>query len=357
MTHPQLPSPMLAKAVDTVPEPTKVDGGLSYEPKWDGFRGIVSFDGETVEIGSRGSKPLTRYFPELTSALAELLPSPCVLDGEVVVAVGRPGAQRLDWEALSQRIHPAASRVAKLAAETPALFVAFDLLSLNGDELLDRPFGERRAALEEFASELPAPLHVTRTTLDVDLARRWLDEFEGAGLDGVVAKPLAAPYAPGKRTLFKIKHHRTADVVVLGYRVHKSGSGVGSLLVGLYDDTDAGEGERASARLLGVGGISAFSDKRRQELVDELAPLVERDESGDAVLGESDRNRFSSSKDTSFVRLRPERVVEVRYDQMEGARFRHTVQFERWRPDRDPRSCTFEQLELPRAYDLGDVLV
>ncbi len=357
MTHPQLPSPMLAKAVDTVPDPSKVDGGLSYEPKWDGFRGIVSFDGETVEIGSRGSKPLTRYFPELTSALAELLPGPCVLDGEVVVAVGEPGAQRLDWEALSQRIHPAASRVAKLAAETPALFIAFDLLSQGGEELLERPFGERRAALEEFASGLPAPLHVTRTTLDVELARRWLDEFEGAGLDGVVAKPLVAPYAPGKRTLFKIKHHRTADVVVLGYRVHKSGSGVGSLLVGLYDETDAGDGEGASARLLGVGGISAFSDARRLALVDELAPLVERDESGDAVLGEGERNRFSSSKDTSFVRLRPERVVEVRYDQMEGARFRHTVQFERWRPDRDPRSCTFEQLDLPTAYDLGDVLV
>jgi ATP-dependent DNA ligase len=348
MSHPTLPAPMLAKAVDTMPEPDRVDGGLSYEPKWDGFRGIVSFDGDTVEIGSRGSKPLTRYFPELTDALAALLPRPCVLDGEVVVPQGPEGDQRLDWEALSQRIHPAESRIRKLAVETPALFVAFDLLSLDGDELLHRPFGERREALEEFAGGLASPLHVTRATRDVELARGWLEQFEGAGLDGVVAKPLAAAYAPGKRTMFKVKHHRTADVVVLGYRVHKSGSGVGSLLVGLYGP----DGE-----LHGVGGISAFSDVRRQSLVDELDPLVERDEAGEVVRGEGDRSRFSSSKDVSFVRLRPERVVEVRYDQMEGSRFRHTVQFDRWRPDRDPRSCTYEQLELPHAYDLGDVLV
>jgi ATP-dependent DNA ligase len=339
---------MLAKALDTMPEPDRVDGGLSYEPKWDGFRGIVSFDGDTVEIGSRGAKPLTRYFPELTGALAELLPGPCVLDGEVVVPHGEPGRQRLDWEALSQRIHPAESRIRKLAEETPALFVAFDLLRLGDDDRTDDPFRERREALERFAGDLGSPLHVTRTTLDVAQARRWLEEFEGAGLDGVVAKPLAAPYAPGKRTLFKIKHHRTADVVVLGYRVHKSGAGVGSLLVGLYD---------AAGSLLGVGGISAFSDARRLALVDELEPLVERDASGEMVRGEGERNRFSSSKDTSFVRLRPERVVEVRYDQMEGSRFRHTAQFERWRPDRDARSCTFEQLDLPVAYDLGDVLV
>ncbi len=348
MAHPELPAPMLAKAIDAVPEPDRVDGGLSYEPKWDGFRGIVSFDGSTVEIGSRGAKPLTRYFPELTDALSRLLPEPCVLDGEIVVPQGAPGHQRLDWEALSQRIHPAESRIRTLAAQTPALFVAFDLLRRGDDDLTGESFGARRTALEQFAGGLGTPLHVTRTTTDVALARRWLAEFEGAGLDGVVAKPLAAPYAPGKRTLFKIKHHRSADVVVLGYRVHKSGTGVGSLLVGLFGD----DGE-----LRGVGGISAFSDVRRRELVAELAPLVEHDAEGEIVRGEGERNRFSASKDVSFVRLRPERVVEVRYDQMEGSRFRHTVQFERWRPDRDPRSCTFEQLDLPAAYDLGDVLI
>lgn len=348
MAHPELPSPMLAKALDSVPEPDKVDGGLSYEPKWDGFRGIVSFDGRSVEIGSRGAKPLTRYFPDLTDALSRILPRPCVLDGEIVVPQGTPGQQRLDWEALSQRIHPAASRIRSLATETPALFVAFDLLRLGDDDLAGQPFGARRVALEALAGDLGTPLHVTRSTTDVALARRWLAEFEGAGLDGVVAKPLAAPYAPGKRTLFKIKHHRTADVVILGYRVHKSGAGVGSLLVGLYD----GDGE-----LRGVGGISAFSDVRRRELIDELAPLVEHDADGEIVRGEGERNRFSASKDVSFVRLRPERVVEVRYDQMEGSRFRHTVQFERWRPDREARSCTFEQLDLPAAYDLGEVLL
>jgi ATP-dependent DNA ligase len=194
---------------------------------------------------------------------------------------------------------------------------------------------------------VPHPIHLTRTTTDAALARRWLDEFEGAGLDGVVAKPLDQPYSPGKRTMLKIKHARTADVVALGYRIHKSGRGVGSLLVGLYD---------SSGILRGVGGVAAWSDKRRLELVDELAPLVERDDIGEAVTGETDRSRFSASKDVSFVRLRPERVLEVRYDQLEGMRFRHTVQFERWRPDRDPASCRFDQLEQVSAYDLGRVL-
>ncbi|AXH36338.1 ATP-dependent DNA ligase [Humibacter sp. BT305] len=344
-------APMLAKAVEGVPAPYSVAGGLSYEPKWDGFRGIAYVDGSGdpggVEIGSRGSKPLTRYFPELTAALAEQLDVACVLDGEIVVRTGEPGSERLDWEALSQRIHPAASRVTRLAAETPAIFVAFDLLALGDEDLAARPFAERRQALESLSSRLTHPLHVSRTTDDVETARRWLVEFEGAGLDGVVAKPLASPYAPGKRVMLKTKHHRTADVVLIGYRVHKSGSGVGSLLLGLYD---------ADGELRGVGGASAFSDKRRQELVDELEPYVERDESGEAVKGETDRSRFSASKDVSFVRLRPERVLEVRYDQMEGMRFRHTVQFDRWRPDREPRSCTFEQLDRPVAYDLSKVL-
>jgi ATP-dependent DNA ligase len=339
--------PMLAKLVTTIPEPDRVEGGLSYEPKWDGFRAIVYFDGDSVEIGSRGSKMLTRYFPELVQMFAAQLTVPCILDGEIVLRSGPTGSERLDWDALSQRIHPAASRVAKLSVETPASFVAFDLLSLDGSSLLDRPFAERRAALESLLASASAPLHLTQATTDVDLARRWLTEFEGAGLDGVVSKPLAAAYAQGKRVMFKTKHERTADVVLTGYRVHKSGSGVGSLLLSLYGD----DGELHS-----VGGASAFSDARRLELVDELAPLVARDAAGDIVKGETERSRFSGNKDVSFVSLIPSKVLEVRYDQMEGSRFRHTVQFFRWRPDRDARSCTYEQLEKPIAYDLSDVL-
>ena len=320
-------SPMLAKAVDAVPNTP----GLSFEPKWDGFRAIVHVTAEGVEIHGR-SKPLTRYFPELVDAFTGM--EPCILDGEIVLRSGPKGNESLDWELLSQRIHPADSRVQKLAAETPAQFVAFDRLDLG----FDRPFAERRAALEKL--ELLPPIFRTQTTLDADEARHWLADFEGAGLDGVIAKPLDAAYAPGKRAMLKIKHHRSADVVLLGYRVHKSGEGVGSLLLGLYD---------ADGELQNVGGVSAFSDKRRLELVDELAPLV-------TGTGERERTRFTSGKETSFVMLEPSRVLEVRYDQMEGSRFRHTVQFERWRPDRDPRSCTFDQLEIPVAYDLTQVL-
>ncbi|MDF2443755.1 MAG: hypothetical protein JWR01_1958 [Subtercola sp.] len=358
-------TPMLAKATPTVPAAGRVEGGLSYEPKWDGFRAIVYFDGSTVEIGSRGSKMLTRYFPELVEAFQTLLPGPCVLDGEIVVRTGEPGRERLDWEALSQRIHPAASRVAKLSIETPAMFVAFDLLSIGEGDDSDsengangahsanvdyaaRPFGERRTALEAVMAGLGHPLHLSQVTTDEALAGRWLVEFEGAGLDGVVAKPLAAAYAPGKRIMLKTKHHREADVVVLGYRMHTSGRGIGSLLLGLY--TSDGE-------LQNVGGASAFSDARRLELIDELEPYVERDADGEIVRGETERSRFSGSKDVSFVRLRPELVVEVRYDQMEGQRFRHTVQFDRWRPDREARSCTYDQLDRPIAYDLSEVLV
>ncbi|MGW8481815.1 ATP-dependent DNA ligase [Microbacterium sp. NPDC055903] len=343
-----IPAPMLAKAAPAVPDPAKHTGGLLFEPKWDGFRGILSWDGESVEIGSRGAKPLTRYFPELAEAAGALLPGPCLLDGEIVVATGEGEAQRLDWEALSQRIHPAASRVARLAAETPAMFVAFDLLA-DGEELLqEHPFSERRDRLERLLSGVAHPFHLTRTTRDAAQATRWLAEFEGAGLDGIVAKPLDAPYAPGKRTLIKVKHARTADVVALGYRIHASGSGVGSLLVGLYD---------AEGALHQVGGVAAWSNARRQELIEELAPLVEREPDGTAVTGEGERSRFTGSKDVSFVRLRPERVLEVRYDQLEGARFRHTVQFERWRPDRDASSCTYDQLEVVPTYALSDVLV
>lgn len=338
-----IPAPMLAKAVPQVPDAE----GYSFEPKWDGFRVLAAWDGESVELGSRGAKPLTRYFPELVAALAELLPEPCLIDGEIVIPVGSEGAQRLDWEALSQRIHPAASRVATLAAETPALLIAFDLLARGDRDLQAEPFATRRAELVDLLGDVPSPVHVTRTTADADLARRWLADFEGAGLDGVVAKRLDAPYSPGKRTMLKIKHARTADVVVVGYRVHKSGRGVGSLLVGLYDDDGS---------LRNVGGVSAFTDARRLELVDELAPLVERNEDGTPVGAETERSRFSGSKDVSFVPLRPERVLEVRYDQLEGMRFRHTVQFDRWRPDREARSCTFSQLERVTAYDLGDVL-
>ncbi len=341
---------MLAKAVAAVPDPDSVRGGLRYEPKWDGFRGIVTVDGDDVTIGSRGAKPLTRYFPELVEAFRAQFGGrdhPVVLDGEVVVRAGEPGAERLDWEALSQRIHPAASRIRTLSVETPAQFVAFDLLAVDGSELLDLPFDERRARLEDLAADLADPLFVTQTTLDVALAREWLTTFEGAGLDGVVAKPRTKPYEPNKRTMLKVKHHRTADVVAIGYRLHQSGTGVGSLLVGLYDD----DGE-----LRQVGGVSAFTDRTRLALVEELDPVVLRDADGRPVTGDGERSRFSSGRDTSFVRLAPERVLEVRYDQMEGDRFRHTVQFARWRPDRDARSCGFDQLEVPTAYDLREVL-
>ncbi len=343
-----IPAPMLAKAVAAVPDPAATTGGLGFEPKWDGFRALVAWDGAAVEIGSRGAKPFTRYFPELVAAFAELLPGPCLLDGEIVVALpSADGTRRLSWEALSQRIHPAASRVALLSAETPAMFVAFDLLARGDESLQSAPFAARRAALELLLAGVPHPIHLTRTTREREVAEGWLSRFEGAGLDGVVAKPLDQPYTPGKRTMFKVKHARTADVVLRGYRVHKSGTGVGSLLLGLYDD---------SGELHNVGGASAFSDVRRRELVDELAPLVVTNAEGTPVTGASERSRFSASTDRSFVRLRPERVLEVRYDQLEGRRFRHTVQVDRWRPDRDPRSCTFAQLEHVSAYDLADVL-
>jgi len=340
--------PMLAKAVTDVPAPDSVAGGLSYEPKWDGFRCIVLRDGDEVELASRGAKPLTRYFPEVVTAALAHLPQRCAIDAEIIVRAGPPGAQRLDWESLSQRIHPAVSRITRLSVETPAELVCFDILALGDDDLTSLPFGERRSRLESVLSSLPvdAPVHLTRTTTSLDTARDWFERFEGAGLDGVVAKPLATPYQQGKRAMLKVKHSRTAEAVVVGYRVHKSGHGVGSLLLGLYDEHGA---------LYNVGGIAAFTDLRRLELVDELAPLVLTDEHGDAVRGETDRSRFSSSKDVSFVRLRPERVVEVKFDQMEGARFRHGVTFLRWRPDRDPESCTAAQVDRAIAYDLDAV--
>ena len=342
-------SPMLAKAVSDVPAPDSVTGGLSYEPKWDGFRCIVLRDGDEVELASRGSKPLTRYFPEVVEAVRVHLPERCAIDAELVVRAGPPGAQRLDWASLSQRIHPADSRVVRLSREKPAELICFDILALGDEDLTGMPFGDRRERLELALSGLPfdAPVHLTRTTTDVDTARDWFEHFEGAGLDGIVAKPLAATYQPGKRAMLKIKHSRTAEAVVLGYRIHKSGTGVGSLLLGLYND----DGD-----LYPVGGVSAFTDARRLELVDELAPLVVTDDQGDPVMGATDRSRFSSNTDTSFVRLRPERVVEVKFDQLEGPRFRHTVTLLRWRPDRDPESCLAAQVDRPIAYDLGAVL-
>lgn len=341
-------APMLAKAVAEVPAADAIPGGYGYEPKWDGFRCLVLRDGDEVELASRGQKPLTRYFPEVVEAALQGLPERCVVDAELVVRRGEPGAQRLDWEWLSQRIHPAESRITRLAAETPAEIIAFDLLSLDRDDLTARPFAERRLLLEKALAAHDHPsVHLTRLTLDADEARDWFERFEGAGLDGVIAKPLAGTYEQNKRSMLKIKHSRTAEAVVLGYRIHKSGQGVGSLLIGLAGD---------DGRFWNVGGISAFTQKRRLELIDELEPLVVRDASGEAEHGETDRSRFSGNKDVSFVRLRPEKVVEVKFDQLEGYRFRHAVTFLRWRPDRDPASCTLDQIERAPFYDLGSVL-
>lgn len=340
-------APMLAKAAKNVPDPGAVEGGYAYEPKWDGFRALIGRDGDDLQIISRGGKDLGRYFPELLDALPGLLPTRCVLDGEVVVRSGPPGSQRLDWEALSARIHPAASRINLLAEQTPAEFIAFDLAALDGADLTGEPFRTRREHLAQALDTARPPLHLTRLTEDVERARRWLHRFEGAGLDGIIAKAWQGTYQSGKRTMIKVKHARTAEAVVVGYRIHKSGTGVGSLLLGMY--TDSGE-------LVNVGGISAFTTARRAALIDELQPWVIRDDDGEAVLGETDRSRFSASKDVSFVRLRPERVVEVAFDQLEGDRFRHAVQFLRWRPDRDPRSATLDQVDRAMAYDLAEVL-
>lgn len=339
--------PMLAKAVPAVPAAQTVPGGLAYEPKWDGFRCIVFRDSAEVELGSRGGRSLTRYFPEVVEAVREHLPPRAVVDAELVVRTGEPGAERLDWDARSQRIHPAASRVRLLATQTPASVVAFDLLALGSRSLTEVPFARRRQQLETALADAGAPVHLTRTTERLDEAQAWFVEFEGAGLDGVVAKPLTAAYQQNRRVMFKVKHSRTADVVVLGYRVHRSGRGVGSLLLGLWD-------ERGELRP--VGGVSAFSDARRVALLGELGPVLARGPDGQAQTGQRERSRFSAGKDTSFVRLRPELVAEVRYDQMENHRFRHPVQLQRWRPDRDARSCTYEQIERPLGYDLQQVL-
>jgi ATP-dependent DNA ligase len=345
--------PMLAKPVGAIP------AGQLYEPKWDGFRSIIFRDGDDVEIGSRNERPMTRYFPEVVAAVRANFPDRAVIDGEIVIADRE--ANRLDFEALQQRIHPAASRVKLLATETPASFVAFDLLALDDENLMGRPLLERRAALEKALEQAEPPVYVTPATQDHDRAEQWFDQFEGAGLDGLIAKPLDLTYQPDKRVMSKIKHERTADCVVAGYRVHKSGpEAVGSLLLGLYDD------EAPDSGLVSVGVVGAFSMARRRELFTELQPLVTsfdnhpwawaRQEEGHRTPRKSETSRWNAGKDLSFVPLRPERVVEVRYDYMEGVRFRHTTQFVRWRPDRDPTSCTYAQLERPVKFHLDQVL-
>jgi ATP-dependent DNA ligase len=349
--------PMLAKAVNGVP--TK--GGLSFEPKWDGFRCLVFKDGDEVELASRNTKPLTRYFPEVVAAMRAQLPERCVLDGEIFVALTKDGTERLEFETLQERIHPAASRVDMLAEKTPASYVAFDLLALGDTSYAGLPFAERRAALEEALAGLNGPCYLTRTTTDPAEAEEWFHQFEGAGLDGVVAKPLDAPYQENARTMFKIKHERTADVVVAGYRLHKNSTDeaplLGSLLLGLYAD----------GKLQHIGVSASFTQTRRAELLEELRPL-ETDikdhpwgEWQEWAIANPDRvpgtqSRWSQGKDLSFTPLRPERVLEVGYDHMEGRRFRHTAQFKRWRPDRDPESCGYEQLEEPVSYDLDRIL-
>jgi ATP-dependent DNA ligase len=347
-------SPMLSKAAKDLPPA----GNVLYEPKWDGFRCIVFRDGDEVELGSRNERPLTRYFPEVVEMVLAQLPPRCVIDGEVVIA----GASGLHFDALLNRIHPADSRVRMLAAETPASFVGFDVLALASTDLRPLPFGERRRLLEEAMAACRPPVHLTPATADRDVALDWFRRFEGAGLDGVVAKPLDLPYKEGERVMFKVKHQRTADVVVAGYRWHKSGGVVGSLLLGLHTP---------DGRLQHVGVASAFTARRREELVAELAPYVVPTAeafavghpwaewtSAEAHAGQrlpGATSRWNAGKDLSFVLLRPELVAEVSYNQLEGSRLRHPAQFVRWRPDRDPGSCTYAQLDVAVPEELASV--
>ncbi|WET82288.1 ATP-dependent DNA ligase [Amycolatopsis sp. QT-25] len=332
--------PMLAKAVHELPRTP----GLRYEPKWDGFRCVVFRDGDEVVLGSRNDRPLTRYFPELVDLLKDALPERCVVDGEIVL-VTEGG---LDFEALQLRLHPAASRVTKLAAETPASFVVFDLLALDDRDLTPEPFGERRKLLENVVDTKFARVHLTPLSEDPDLAQDWFTRFEGAGFDGVMAKPADAPYEQDKRVMWKVKHQRTADCVVAGFRWHKDGAGVGSLLLGLYDDEGV---------LNHVGVATSFTAARRRELVDELAPLRENaleshpwrewaeahEEAGGRLPGAG--SRWAPKKDLSWEPVRIEWVAEVRYEHVEGTRFRHGGRLVRFRPDREPASCTYAQLE------------
>ena len=343
--------PMLAKLTEDLP----ISDLLLYEPKWDGFRAIVYRGTDDVFIQSRDLRPLDRYFPELHQLFLERLPAGCVLDGEIVIATSRG----LDFDALQLRLHPAASRVAKLAAETPASFVAFDLLAVDGNDVRERPQAERRTLLEALLAGAEPPIHLTPMTRDPAVARDWLSRFEGAGLDGVMAKPDDAPYAPGKRAMLKIKHARTADCVVAGFRWHKKGPDtLGSLLLGLYDDEGV---------LHHVGVTSSFTMARRKELVEELAPLREHalDDHPWRHWAEASahmtsrmpggQSRWSAGKDLSWEPLRIERVCEVKYDHMQGDRFRHAATFQRWRPDKPPADCRYDQLEVTAPYELEKV--
>jgi ATP-dependent DNA ligase len=343
---------MLAKAATVIPEG---DGWL-YEPKWDGFRCIVFRDGDEIELASRKERPFTRYFPELLEPLKASLPARCVLDGEIVVPAtgGGPG---LDFDALLQRIHPAESRVRRLASETPASFVAFDLLAVDDRSLLDAPLIERREIMNARVQPHP-PIHLTPASTDPDVARQWFAQFEGAGLDGVVAKRLDGPYTPDQRTMVKVKHERTAECAVAGFRMHKDGKGVGSLLLGLFDD---------NGRLHHVGVAAAFTVKFRGELLEELAPLRVDALDGhpwrdwaEAVAHEQGRmpggqSRWNAGKDLSWEPLRVERVAEVTFGQLQSGRFRHGVKFLRWRPDRTPESCTYDQLDVAESVPFANL--
>jgi ATP-dependent DNA ligase len=341
---------MLAKLARDLPE----GDGLLYEPKWDGFRCIVFRDGDEVELGSRNERPMTRYFPELVESLKANLPERCVVDGEIVIATDHG----LEFDALQLRIHPAASRVKKLAVEIPSSFVAFDLLALDDRDLREEPFGERRALLEELRKKFEAPVYLTPITTDPKVAGDWFNRFEGAGLDGVVVKKSAQPYRENERTMVKVKHQRTCDCVVAGFRWHKSGGVIGSLLLGLFD-------EHGTLHHVGVAG--AFTMARRKELVDELAPYRENaledhpwaswasasEEAAGRMPG--GLSRWSQGKDLSWEPLRPELVCEVSYEHMQGDRFRHAAHFQRWRPDREPASCNYDQLEVVVPAELADV--
>ncbi len=343
--------PMLAKALDALP-----DGELSLEPKWDGFRCIVFRDGDEIVLGSRNQKPFNRYFPELMEPLRASLPERCVVDGELIVALDG----KLDFDALGQRIHPAESRVNMLAEKTPVSFIAFDCLSDGDRDLMSAPFHERRAALEAMAGGFAPPIHLAPMTRDRDLAMEWFHTFEGAGLDGLIAKPIDGTYVPDKRVQFKLKHVRTIDCVVAGYRIHKSGDGVGSLVLGLYDN----------GRLQHVGVAASFTAKKRAELVDELADVVLTDIAdhpwADWMQAEAHQdgsmpgapNRWSGAngRDHSWIPVRPERVVEVKYVLATDGRFRGTTRMLRWRPDREPESATIDQFPQPEPFDLRTVL-
>lgn len=336
--------PMLAKLTGAIPEGPE----WHYEPKWDGFRCIVYFDGESKPyLQSRDLKPLGRYFPELETGLAAVLPGPLVMDGEIVIA-GPEG--RLEFDTLQLRLHPAESRVRKLAAETPASFIAFDLLAEGDADLRAQPFAQRRARLEALLGQLPPPLHLTPATGDAAIARDWFDRFEGAGLDGVIAKRRDGVYQPGVRAMAKIKHLRTVDTVVAGFRWNRGeeGRSVGSLLLGLYDDTGV---------LHHVGHTSSFKANEKKALVAELAPYVTEDESQGFGQGRTPGapSRWSSGKDLSWVRMRPELVCEVTFDYLQGDRFRHAATFRRWRPDKPPEACTFDQLESTIPFELRQV--